>query len=159
MSYLADELHVTILNTVVDHLNVVAGTCVTNPVTAWLTVGLGGDVLENVLDVRPGLLVTTGHERWTIASTLLTTRDTSANKSNALLFEVLGAAVGVGVVRVTTINDDVAGVAVWQKLLNEVVDSGTGHDEQHHTAGLLEFGTELLDGVGTNDTLACVKVR
>jgi hypothetical protein len=48
-SYLADELHVTVLNTVVDHLDVVAGTFVTDPLTAGLTVGLGGDGLQNIL--------------------------------------------------------------------------------------------------------------
>jgi uncharacterized protein (DUF2062 family) len=48
-SYLADELHVTVFNTVVNHLDVMAGTFVTNPLTAGLAIGLGGDGLQNIL--------------------------------------------------------------------------------------------------------------
>ena len=49
VGYLANELHVTVLNTVVDHLDVVASTLVTNPLAAGLAVRLGGNGLENVL--------------------------------------------------------------------------------------------------------------
>lgn len=155
-TYLANELHVTVLNTVVDHLDVVASTLVTNPLTAGLAVRLGRDALEDILDVRPGLRVTTGHDRGTVTGTLLTTRDTGTDEADALGGKVLGAAVGVGVVRVTTVNDDVAllDATLVQEELNEVVDGLAGHDEHHHTAGLLELGAELLDGVSTNDRLA-----
>jgi hypothetical protein len=138
----------------VHHLDVVASTLVTNPVAAGLAIRLGSDGLEDILDVWPGLLVTTGHDGRTVTSTLLTTRDTSTNEAKTLLFEVLGAAVGVGIVRVTTVDDNVAGIAVGEELLNEVVDSRASHDKQHHTARPLELGTELLDGVGSDNGLA-----
>ena len=138
-----------------DHLDVVTSTLITNPVTAWLAVGLGSNVLEDVLDVWPGLLVTTGHERWAISGTFLTTRDTSPDKSNTLLCKVLGSSVGVWVVGVATINDDITLVAVWEELLNEVVNSWTGHDKQHHSSWLLQLLAELLNRVSTFDGLAC----
>ena len=49
LAHLADQLHVTILDTVVDHLDVVAGTLVTNPLAAGLAIRLGRDGLENIL--------------------------------------------------------------------------------------------------------------
>jgi hypothetical protein len=153
-TYLGDELHVTVLDTIVDHLDIVASTLVTNPVTARLAIRLGSDGLEDVLDVWPGLLVTTGHDGRTITGTFFTTRDTSTNESNALLAQVLSTAVGVRVVGVAAIDDDVARVAVRQELLDEVIHSRTSHDEQHHTTRTLELGTELLDGVSTDDGLA-----
>lgn len=153
-TYLADQLHVTVLNTVVDHLDIVASTLVTDPVTAGLAVTLGGNALEDVLDVGPGGLVTTGHERGTVTGTLLTTRDTAADEADALLGEVPGAAVGVGEVGVTTVNDDVALLEEGQEGLNEVVDGLAGHDEEHDTARALQLGAELLDGVGANNGLA-----
>ena len=55
-TYLANQLHVTVLNTVVHHLDVVTGTLVSDPLAAGLAVRLGGDGLEDVLDVWPGLL-------------------------------------------------------------------------------------------------------
>ena len=152
---LRDELHVTVLNTVVNHLDVVTSTVVTNPLAAGLTVRLGGDVLENLLDVRPGLLVATGHDGGTVAGTLLATRDTRTDEADALGLEVLSAAVGVGVVRVATVNDDVTLLkTVLEEELDEVVDGLTGHDEEHHAAGSLELGDELLDAVCANDALA-----
>ena len=104
----------------------------------------------------PGGIGTTGHERRTVTGTFLTTRDTGANEEQALGFELVGAADGVGVVRVTTVNDDITllDATLVQEELNEVVDGLAGHDEHHHTAGLLELGAELLDGVSTNDRLA-----
>ena len=50
-THLTDQLHVTVLNTVVNHLDEVTRTLVTNPVTAGLAiVTLGGNGLEDVLD-------------------------------------------------------------------------------------------------------------
>ena len=138
-----------------NHLDVVASTLVTDPVTAGLTVALGGDALEDVLNVGPGGLVTTGHEGGAVAGTLLTTRDTAADEVDALLLEVLGAAVAVGEVRVTTVNDDVALLQVGEKRLDEVIDGLAGHDKKHNATRTLQLGAELLNGVSTNDGLAC----
>ena len=46
---LANQLHVTVLDTVVDHLDVVTSTLVTDPLATGLAVRLGGDGLEDVL--------------------------------------------------------------------------------------------------------------
>jgi hypothetical protein len=139
----------------VNHLDVVASTLVTDPLAAGLAVRLGGDALEDILDVRPGLLVATGHDGGTVASTLLTTGDTGTDEADTLGVEVLGAAVGVGEVRVATVNDDVTLLkTVLEEELNEVVDGLTGHDEEHHAAGSLELGDELLDAVCANNGLA-----
>jgi hypothetical protein len=151
---LTDQLHVTILNTVVDHLDVVTGTLVTDPVAAGLTVALGGNALEDVLDVGPGGLVTTGHEGGTVTGTLLTTGDTGSNEADALLGEVASATVAVRVVGVTTVNDDITLLKERQEGLNEVIDGLSGHDEEHDATGTLELGAELLDGVSTDDGLA-----
>lgn len=138
-----------------NHLDVVASTLVTDPLAAGLAVRLGGDGLEDVLDVGPGLLVATGHDGGTVAGTLLTTGDTGTDVADTLLLEVLGAAVGVGEVRVATVNDDVTLLkAVLEEELNEVVDGLAGHDEEHHAPGLLELGDELLDAVCANNALA-----
>lgn len=136
------------------HLDVVASALVTNPVTAGLVVALGRDALEDVLDVGPGSLVTTGHHGGAVTGTLLTTGDTGANKVEALGLEVLSPPVGVGEVRVSTINDDVTGLQEGQECLNPVINSLASLDEEHDTTGLLEGGNELLGGVSANDGLA-----
>lgn len=154
MIYLANQLHITVFDTIVHHLDVVTSTFVTDPVTASLAIRLGCDALEDLFDVWPGLLVTTGHERWTISGTLLTTGNTGSDEVDTLLGEVLGTTVGVRVVRVTTINDDITLLDVGQQLLDEIVHGRTGHDEQHDTSRSLELHAELLDGVSTDDGFA-----
>lgn len=153
-AYLTNQLHVAVLDTVVNHLDVVASTLVTDPVTAGLAVALGGDALEDILDVGPGVLVTTGHEGGTVAGTLLTTGDTAADEADALLTEVVGAAVAVGVVGVTTVNDDITLLQEGEERLDEVIDGLAGHDEEHNATRALELGAELLNGVSTDDRLA-----
>jgi hypothetical protein len=154
-SYLADQLHVTIFNTVVDHLDIVPSTFVTNPLAAWVAITLGSNALEDVLDVRPSFLVTTRHQRRSISSTLLTSGHSGTYESNALGGQVFRTAVGVREVRVTTINNDIASLDVWEKGLNEVVYRLACHDKEHHPTRLLELADKLLDGVGAFDGLAC----
>lgn len=151
---LRDELHVTVLDTVVHHLDVVTGTCWTNPVTTWLTVRLSRDGLEDLLDVWPSLGITTWHERRTVTGTFLTTRHTGTNETDALTLQLLVSSVGVWEVGVTTVNDDVTLLKVWQELLDEGIDSSTRLDEQDDSSWSLQVVNELLDGSGTDDGLA-----
>lgn len=137
-----------------DHLDVVASTAVTNPLAAGLAVRLGSDALEDVLDVRPGLLVAAGHERGAVAGALLAAGDTGADVADVLGGEVLGAAGGVGVVGVAAVDDDVAVLEEGEEGLDEVVDGLAGHDEEHDLAGALELGAEFFNGVGADDGFA-----
>lgn len=155
---LTNELHVTVLNTVVNHLDEVAGTSVTDPVTAGLAISLGRDILEDLLDVGPGLLVSTGHDGGTVSGTLLSSGDTGTNKEDSLLVELLVSSVGVGEVRVTTVDDDIALLEVGEELLNERVDGLAGLDEENDSSGSLEQSAELGNGVGANDGLAWVSM-
>jgi len=135
----------------VDHLDVVTSTLVTDPVTARLTVRLGSNALEDILDEWPSLFITTGHERRTIAGTFFTTRNTRPDESEALFSKVLGSAVAVRVVGVSTINDDIALLDERKQFLNEVVNSWASHDQEHDAAGPLELGDKLLDRVSTDN--------
>ena len=137
-----------------DHLDIVASTLVTDPLAAGLAAALRRDGLEDILDEGPGLLVTTGHDGRAVPRALLATRDTGADKADALGGEVPGAAVGVGEVRVATIDDDVAALKERQKALNPVVDGLAGLDEKHDATGRLELGDELLGRVRADDGLA-----
>jgi hypothetical protein len=157
-AHLADQLHITVLNTVVDHLDEVAGTLITDPVAAGLAIGLGSNGLEDVLDVGPRLSVTTGHDRRAVAGTLLTTGDTGTDKADTLSGQLAAAAVGVGEVGVTTVDDDVAGLEEGEEGVNEVIDSLTGFDEEHDAARPLQLLAQLLQRVGADDRLACAPI-
>jgi hypothetical protein len=131
--------------TIVNHLHVVTSTSLADPVTARLAVDLSSGCLEDLLDMRPGGRGSTGHEGRTVASTLLTTGDAGADEEEALGLELLGAADRVWVVRVTTIDDDIALLEVRDELLDEVIDSWASLDEEDDLAGGLELLAELLN--------------
>jgi hypothetical protein len=92
-----------------------------------------------------------------VPSTLLSTGNTRTDEQQTLLLQLGGPSDRVRVVRVSTIDDDVTLLEVGLELLDEGVDGGTGLDEEDDLSGSLQVGTELLDGVGTNDVLACGK--
>ena len=56
---------------------------------------------------------------------------------------------------VAAVDDDVTllGTSLEDEL-DEVVNGLAGHDEKHHTTGLLEFADEFLHGVGADNGLA-----
>ena len=94
----ADELHVAVLDAVVDHLDVVAGAVFADPVAAGRSVfDLGGDGLEDGLHVRPGGGIAAGHDGGAAARAFFAAGDAGADEENALFGQVLGAAVGVGI--------------------------------------------------------------
>src|SRR5438876_1107074 len=107
-THFANQLHVTIFNTIVNHLDIVTGTLITNPVAACLTITLCSNTLENIFDERPCLFITTRHQTGSIPSSFFSTRYTSADESNFFPSEVLGSTVGIREMRVATINDDVS---------------------------------------------------
>jgi hypothetical protein len=84
-----------------------------------------------------------------MASPFLTSRDTGADEQKPFGLELFAAAVGIGIVGVATIDDDIALVEVGDELSNEVVDSGTSLDEKDDFSWSLELLTKLLDRVGT----------
>ena len=78
---LADELDVAVLDAVVDHLDVVAGAVFADPVAAGGSVfDLGGDGLEDFLDVGPGSGISAGHDGGAVARAFFATGDAGADE-------------------------------------------------------------------------------
>ena len=92
-----------------------------------------------------------------MTSALLTTGHTRADEEKTLGLELLCAADGVGVVGVTTVDDDVTLLELGDELVDEGIDGSTGLDEEDDFAGALELAAELLDGPRADDLSACVK--
>lgn len=146
---------------------------VTDPLTAGFTVALGCNGLQNILYVRPCLLVASRHDRRAISRALFTARNTGADEAEALLGKIPAASVGVGEMRVAAVDDDVSRLctSLCDDGLDEVVDSFTRLDvvcqprrsrlsqgaylnEQHHPPWLLELGNKLFQAVCSNNGLA-----
>src|SRR5262249_38666148 len=86
---LADELHVAVLDAVVDHLDVMARAFVADPVAARRAIGgLGSDRLKDRLEVRPRCGIAAGHDRRPLEGALLAAGHTRADVEEALRLEV-----------------------------------------------------------------------
>lgn len=127
-AYLRDQLHIAVLDTVMNHLNIMAGALVANPVAAWFSVTLRSYGLEDILDIRPGLFVTSRHQTGTVTGSLFSTRYACANKTEAFLFQSFGSSVGVGEMRIAAVDDDIAGFYERQEGVDEIVYGLPSHD-------------------------------
>ena len=148
---LADELHVAVFDAVVDHLHVVPGAVLADPLAAWRAVYLGRDRLEDLLHVRPRQRVAAGHDRRAVARALFAARDARADEQDAFFGQRLGAPRRVREVRVAAVDDDVAGLQVRHQLVDHVVHRLAGLDHQHHAPRPLQQPGQLLDRVCAGD--------
>ena len=129
-----------------------AGAVFAHPVAAGSSVfDLGGDGLEDVLDVRPGGGIAAGHDGGAAARALFAAGDAGADEEDAFFGQIFGAAVGVGKERVAAVDDDVAGFEMGTDVVDDLVDGLAGLDHEHDAARALEQAGELLDGMRADD--------
>ncbi len=131
--------------TVVHHFDVVPSARLSHPVAARFRPDLSGCCLEYGLDGRPSSHRPARHERRSVTSALLATRNAGTNEEQALLLERFCAADRILVVRIATVNDNVAFLEVRLELINEIIDSFARLYEEHDLARSLELSTEFLD--------------
>jgi hypothetical protein len=114
------------------------------------------DLGSSYFYIWPCLLIATGHDAGAGSSTLLASGNPGAHEADALFRQVSGAAGGVWVMRVTTVDDDVAffHAALVEEPLDEVINRPSGHDEHHRATEFSEHRDEVLDGAGTDNGLA-----
>src|ERR1035437_9182253 len=94
---LANQLHIAILDAVVNHLDVVAGAVLAHPVAARGSVlYFGGDGLKNRFHVRPRSRIAARHNRRTAARSLFAAGNSGADEQNAFWRQAFGPSVGIG---------------------------------------------------------------
>merc|ERR1719435_797027 len=104
---LANELHVSVLDAVVDHLDEVTTAALAHPVAAGILPDLGADGLEDGLDGGPGPRVAAGHQTRPVPRSLLSSGHTRAHEEDALVLQILDPPDRVLVLGVAPVDDDV----------------------------------------------------
>src|SRR5690606_5546759 len=95
----ANELHVAVLDAIVDHLDVMAGAVGAHPFAAGNVVFgayLGGYRLEDGLELGPGRAGSAGHDGRTLEGALLAAGDAHSEETETLFLEGLGAPYRIG---------------------------------------------------------------
>jgi hypothetical protein len=140
---LGDELHVGVLDAVVDHLDVVAGPAGADQPAAGHAVDLGGDGGEDVLDHAVGLGAAAGHDAGAVQRPLLTAGDAGAEEPQAPGGQRLLAADGVLEEGVAAVDQQITLVQVAGQLLEDGVDRLAGLDHDQDAPGPGQRGHEL----------------
>ena len=76
----SDELHVAILDAIMNHFDEMTGASLAHPVATRFSVHFCRNRLKDVLDVRPSLRDATGHDRRPVTSSVFTAGNTGADK-------------------------------------------------------------------------------
>ena len=92
---LGDQLHVGVLDAVVDHLDEVPGPVRADVRAAWHPVHVGGDLLQDRTERAVGLGGSTGHDGRAVQRAFLATGDAAADKVDSLAAQGGFAAAGV----------------------------------------------------------------
>ena len=135
-----------------------AGAGLTHPVSTRVALNLGRSLLENLLNGRPGIRRTTGHKRGAMTGALFASRDTGTDVKEPFGFKLLNTANGIRVVRVSTINDDIALFEVRGQLIDKIIDGRACFDKKDDLARTLELGGKFFNGVSTLDVRAYTRV-
>ncbi|ETD32785.1 hypothetical protein W823_12425 [Williamsia sp. D3] len=148
---LADELHVGVLDAVVDHFHEVSGTVGADVGAAGLPVDVGRDRLEQRAEGLVGLGRSARHDRRSVERTLFAAGDTRADEVQATLGHRGFAADGVRVERIAAVDDDVAFLHLGGELLDYRIGRGAGFHHDQDTTGLLERRDEFGDCLGSHE--------
>ena len=133
---LGNELHQAVLDAVVHHLDVVPRRTLTDVGHAGVVAHFGGYRFQDGLHYLPRRFVTAGHDAGTTPCPFRTARNAGPEEADVFGLEVLVAAVGVVVVAVPPVDDDVTLVQLRQQTLDHFIDDLAGGHQQHDLARL-----------------------
>ena len=129
-----DELHVGVLDAVVDHLHEVAGAVGADVCAAGNAVDVGGDLLEHRAEPAVRLRRAAGHDGRPVEGALLAAGDAGSHEVQPALANGGLAAHGVVPIGVAAVDDDVAGVHEGRQLVDDGVGGGPGLDHDDRDA-------------------------
>ena len=140
---LGDQLHVGVLDAVVDHLDEVTGTVLADVGAAWRAVDMGGDLLQDRAERLVGQCGTARHDRRPVQRAFLAAGDAAADEVDALDLRGRLPPDGVLELGVAAVDQDVAGLQQLGELVDDRIGRAAGLDHDDDLAGHLEGRHEL----------------
>ena len=145
---LGDELHIGILNAVVDHFDIVPRASGADVGTAGLVVlRPGRDGLQDGAHRAVSLPGSAGHDGGTPAGSLLAAGDAHAEVVYPRLRQRFGPAVRVLKIGVAPVHDNIPPLQEGKELLQHRIHRRPGLDHQKHLPGALQRGDQRLQAV------------
>src|SRR4029077_8827663 len=126
-----DELHVAVLDAVVNHFDVVTGAIRSHVAATRFAIDLFSDSAKDWRDYFPGFARTNGHQRRTFERAFLSTGNTASDEMNPATFEIFAAPLRIGEQRITAVDNDVAFFEKWCEFADYLIDRIAGFDHDH----------------------------
>uniref|UniRef100_A0A0A0KUU0 Uncharacterized protein n=1 Tax=Cucumis sativus TaxID=3659 RepID=A0A0A0KUU0_CUCSA len=134
---LRNELHITIFNTIMHHLNEISGTPFTYVSNTRTIINLSSYLLENILNIRISLKRSSRHQRGTMTSTIFTTRNPHPKIKNPSFRSLRNSTLSILIPLITTINDCITRLQVVRQGSNGLIDGQTSLNEDDNRSRTL----------------------
>ena len=133
---LGNELHIGILDAVVYHLDKMAGTGRSHPLTTGSAVRrFRRNALQDGLHLAPRTLRPSGHDGSAVQRSLFSSRHTGSHKTEAFPLGKRHTPVGVLIMGIAAVYQDVSFGQMGEKLFHQLVHRTAGADHHHDFAG------------------------
>ncbi|MNV41938.1 hypothetical protein D3C71_1335920 [compost metagenome] len=150
----ADQLHIAVLDAVVDHLHIVARSVRSDICTAGFSVNLGRNSSQNWLNQLIGAFLSARHDGRSLQSAFFAAGYAGADEAEAFLFKLFVASNSIREVGVAAVDDDIPLIQVRNKLLNRRVGCFARLNHDQDFAGSFKRIHELLNGERAEQILA-----
>ena len=126
-----NQLDISVLDAVVDHLDVVPGAVRSHVGTAGGPVmGFGGDIFQQPLQIAVGFRVSSRHQSRSLQGSLLPAGDSHAEEPDSPLPEFLLSAAGIPVKGISSVHHNVPAVQQRRHHLEHQIHRLPGSDHQ-----------------------------
>ena len=126
-----NQLHITVLDTIVDHFHIVTSSIRTDVSHTW----------------------STRHDRRTFKGTFFTTRDTSTDEVDARVRQLFITTDSIFIESISSVNQDIAFIQVWKKGLDGCVCTRSCLNHEHDTAWFFDRVYEAFDIIAWHKVL------
>ena len=148
----ANQLHIAVFNAVVHHFYKVPGALVAHPVAArFARRRFRCNGLKNRFHKFPSGNIAARHDGRAMARTFFSARNTCADKTNAFFRQLNATAVGVRIIGIAAVNQDIALVQIRHNLFDKFVHGAACTNHHHDFSRFLKFIYQLLQTVGTDN--------
>mmetsp|Transcript_11405 Transcript_11405/g.15970 ORF Transcript_11405/g.15970 Transcript_11405/m.15970 type:complete len:304 (+) Transcript_11405:924-1835(+) len=148
-----DELHISVLDTIVNHLHVVTSATWTNPSHTWSVINLSSAFTYNWLDALVSFLWSARHHGRPVASSFFTTRYAHPHVLYFLRLQFLRTANSIREPLISAVYDDIAFFHILDKSFDGQIYGLPCFHKNNHCSWLADCSDEIFHALVTNQVL------
>ena len=150
-----DQLHIPVLDPVVDHFHVVTSSIRTDVSHTWFSIFwcFCRDFFKNICYQFIGFFLSTRHDRRTFKGTFFTTRNPCTDKVDTRVCQLFVPTDGIFVESISSVNQDIAFIQMWKKGLDSCICTRSCLNHEHDTAWFFDRVYKAFDIIAWHKVL------